>query len=276
MAKKYENLKRSDLFKADPRIIVVDPGWNPREDFDPEEMEVLRESIRENGVLNPLHVRLVDEVPHLVDGECRLRAVLELIEEGVPFQEVPCLLVRHGTNDADRLLISLLANTGNRLSPIEEARAFRRLQNWGMTPAQIARRMGVTDQTVYNRLKLLEAAPAVQQMIQRKELTVTDAMRAVRSGDGSVEAQTKAAEIIKTAKEAPKPKDKKPTTALFVVVVHHTDDNVEVMLTRATGPDEIHKNWEELSPTTPKKIDIHPTKGDHFYSRIYMGRLADT
>jgi ParB-like chromosome segregation protein Spo0J len=69
------------------------------------------------GVLQPLLVRFdpQQQCAILNDGECRLRAVLELIEEGVEIATIPILQVQGG-NETERLVIALTANTGKPLS----------------------------------------------------------------------------------------------------------------------------------------------------------------
>src|SRR5258706_12170843 len=82
-------LGRSDLFKVDPKQIVVRDGWNPRTQFD---ISDLKDSIREHGVLVPLRVRINGDTVELVDGERRAPATLALIEAGYAVLSVPAIL----------------------------------------------------------------------------------------------------------------------------------------------------------------------------------------
>jgi ParB-like chromosome segregation protein Spo0J len=102
-AKKVERLRdlgdgRRDLIMLDPRKIVVEPGLNPRDYKLQENLDHLNElkaSIRASGTLQPLWVRfdVKTKAAVLVDGECRLRANLELIADGEEIVAVPCVQV---------------------------------------------------------------------------------------------------------------------------------------------------------------------------------------
>lgn len=167
---------RSDLFRVDPRLIVVREGWNPRTVF---EIEDLKNSIREHGVLTPLRVRLNGEVVELVDGERRLRATLALIEEGAPVASVPALMEKAGS-DADLLVTALITNQGEQLSAVDEAHALQRFINWGWDVKKIVAQIGKSQSHVYGRLKLLEGSQEVQDALQSGEVTVTEALEVVR------------------------------------------------------------------------------------------------
>ena len=76
---------RVDAPRLDPREIIIRENWNYRE-MDNAAVKAhiafLKDSIREIGVQEPISVELVDGVIYLVDGECRLRALKELWDEG--------------------------------------------------------------------------------------------------------------------------------------------------------------------------------------------------
>src|SRR5712691_907048 len=140
---------KTDLFKVDPRTISVCEGWNPRTHFD---ITDLVASIREHGFFQwkPLLVKERGSGLELVDGERRLRAVLKLIEEGVDILSIPVVLHKNGSA-ADLLVSSLIANQGEPLSPIDEAQALQRLQNFGWEVKQIAQKISKSAGHVYGR-----------------------------------------------------------------------------------------------------------------------------
>ena len=126
-------LSARDQFMIDPRIIVVEDGHNPRDYNIPENrahLDDLKASIRENGTISPLWVRYDAErrAAVLVDGECRLRANLELIAEGVEIEAVPFIQVPGG-NEPDRLLLAVVANQNKPLSELELDRKSTRLNS---------------------------------------------------------------------------------------------------------------------------------------------------
>ena len=180
-------LKRRDVFEIDPRKIEVQDGWNPRTDFSGE--EELKLSIIENGVLEPLTVKAIGERVILVDGERRLRATLLAITEGHNIVSVPAMLARRGISDVEAMFTALIKNDGKPLSPVEEADAFRRLAAWGVTQADIAKRIGRSQPYVSGRLVLVDAAPEVRQAVAEKKVKIKAATRIIKKSGGSVERQ---------------------------------------------------------------------------------------
>ena len=169
---------RSNLYNVDPRHIKVQDGWNPRTDFSGE--DELMDSIQENGVKMPLSLKKNGEDLFLIDGERRLRACLKLIAEGVDIKSVPCLFTQNTISDTEALMLSLVTNDGKRLDPTEEAEAFRRLKGWGLTVAEIAKRIGRSTVHVYRRLILVDASPELKDEIKAKNINLVDAENNVK------------------------------------------------------------------------------------------------
>lgn len=129
----------------------VEPNpFQPRRRFDPQELESLSESIREHGLLQPLVVRPVDGGYQLIAGERRLRAC-----QLAGLNEVQ-VVVRQAT-DQQALLLALLENLQRSdLNPLEEARAYARLEKeFALSQGEIARGVGKNRTTVNNCLRLL-------------------------------------------------------------------------------------------------------------------------
>ncbi len=176
-------------FTFDPKKIVIDEGWNERESFDTEEDIELRESIIENGVEVPLTVKKDGDRVVLIDGERRLRAVQLAINDGIDIQAVPIIVERKGISDIEAKFKSLAQNNGKPYTPIEEAKAFGRLINWGISAGEIAKRIGKSDVFVYKRLKLIDATPEVAKSLAEGAISIQDAVDTVEESDGSVEGQ---------------------------------------------------------------------------------------
>lgn len=142
----------------------------PRRDFRTEELAGLEESIRENGLLQPLVVR-----PHpsrvgrfqLVAGERRLRAVTTLGWERVP------AVVRE-VDDPTLLVLALVENIQREeLGPLEEAEGYRALlEEFGLTQAEVAAAVGKSRSTVANTLRLLHLPHSVRRMLSSGELSM--------------------------------------------------------------------------------------------------------
>ncbi|MEW5724145.1 MAG: ParB/RepB/Spo0J family partition protein [Thermodesulfobacteriota bacterium] len=182
---------RKDYYAVDPHRIIVQGGWNPRTDFSGE--EDLMASIVENGVQVPLRVRRgQDESIILIDGERRLRAVLRAISEGHEIQSVPCIFERPGISDIEAMFLSLITNQGKPLDPAEEASAFQRLLNWGLTIKAIATRIGKSEAFVGQRLTLVDASPEVKAAIKDGEIGIVQGVNIVKESSGDLDKQREA------------------------------------------------------------------------------------
>jgi len=153
----------------------IDPNpHQPRHEFDPAGIEELAESIRQYGFLGVLHAREVDGRYQLAFGERRLRASRVA---GVP--RLPLRI--HAYTDDQMLEIALVENLQRRdLRPLEEAEAFRIMQERGLSIRDIAVRIGKDKGYVENRLALLRAPQDVRDMVAEKPNTVAAAREIAR------------------------------------------------------------------------------------------------
>ena len=184
---RLRDLKTSarDQLMIDPRIILVDEGHNPRDYTLAENhahLDELKRSIRENGTLVPLLVRYDPErkAAVLVDGECRLRANLELISEGVEIATVPTIQVPGG-NESERLLTAITANTGKPLSKWELGTAFQRLYRFGWDEEKIATKTGYTRSFITQAMELADAPEEIKQMLSSQAVTPSLALAELRA-----------------------------------------------------------------------------------------------
>src|SRR5258706_11506390 len=105
---------RSDVYKIDPRKLQIRADWNSRDFSDPANIahiEDLAKSIAENGVREPLKVYAEGGTPFVTNGECRLRAVMLLIERGTDIKSVPVMGEDRHANEADRLFTEIICNS---------------------------------------------------------------------------------------------------------------------------------------------------------------------
>ena len=139
----------------------------PRKRFEPEATAGLAQSLRHQGVLQPVVVRPRSAGGYeLVAGERRWRAAREAGLETLP------ALVRE-TDDRESLLLALVENVAREdLSPVEEARAYAVLvDEFDLSLGEVAARVGRSKPGVSNRLRLLELPEDVLWMLARGELT---------------------------------------------------------------------------------------------------------
>ncbi len=140
--------------------------YQPREDFNPEALQELSESIRFQGVIQPLVVRDIGEDRYeIIAGERRWRAA-----KLAGLVEIPVII--REASDLDTMAIALIENLQREeLNPIEEAYALQRLiDEFGLTQQQTADAIGRSRSTVTNQLRLLNLNAEVGLMVERREL----------------------------------------------------------------------------------------------------------
>lgn len=209
---RLRDLKESarDQLMIDPRIIKTEKGHNPRDFTLPENREhldSLKTSIAAMGTLQPLFIRYDPGTQSaiLVDGECRLRANLELIKEGHEIKSVPTIQVQGG-NEAERLMVALTANTGKGFSQWELGTSVRKLQAFGWTVEDIATKMGKSVRFLNDAIQLSDTPQDVKRLLSEGSVTPALALsHARKSGD-------QAGVTLRKAMEEAKAKGKKKAT----------------------------------------------------------------
>lgn len=134
--------------------------FQPRKFFDPIQMEELAKSIKEYGIIQPIIVRQVKGKYELVAGERRLRASLLLGLKKIK------AIIRNLT-DKEIAEMALVENLQREdLNYFEEAEGFKRLINdFALTQEEIAKRVGKSQSTIANKLRLLKLPDIVKQNI---------------------------------------------------------------------------------------------------------------
>ena len=183
-------VSRKDYFFVDPRALVVEEGFNPREDigFDEEDQD-LKKSIIANGVEVPLKVQKIDGRLVIREGHRRHWACLEAIKEGVEIKSIPVILTDRNISPGNALFMALNCNTGRPLMPLEEGRAFERLLRHGFEVKEIAVRVGRSLPFVYDRLKLVNITPEVKTALDKGKITIKDAATAAAKSNGDPDRQ---------------------------------------------------------------------------------------
>ena len=181
---------RREYFKV--AIEEVHPTADqPRRHFDEAALAQLVESIRRDGLLQPLLVRQRAEGGYaIIAGERRWRA-----SQRAGLQEVP-VVVRDSTPH-EAFALALIENLQREdLNPIEEAQAYERLlDEHGLTQDQMAERVGKDRSTIANALRLLKLPQNVRQMVERGDLSMGQA-RALLGLDGGAAIETAAKRVI--------------------------------------------------------------------------------
>ena len=147
---------------------VIQPGrYQPRSAMDPDKLEELAESIRAQGLVQPVVVRPLAKpgTYELIAGERRWRATRMAGKDSIPaiIREVP---------DEATLALALIENIQREnLNPLEEAVALKRLiEEFELTHGQAAESVGRSRASVSNLLRLLELAPEVRELVDQRRL----------------------------------------------------------------------------------------------------------
>ncbi len=145
----------------------IRPNKNqPRKNFDPEALAELSDSIKQNGVLQPILLRKKGQKYEIVAGERRYQAA-----KMAGLTEIPAVV--REISDEDVFKLALIENLQRSdLDPIEEARGFKTLiDETGMTQAELGQALSKSRPAIANSLRLLDLPEEVQEMMAQRLLT---------------------------------------------------------------------------------------------------------
>ncbi|TBL77463.1 nucleoid occlusion protein [Paenibacillus thalictri] len=179
----------SDEVKNVPVNEIVPSPYQPRTIFDDDRIDELCQTIKTHGVIQPIVVRIRNSQYELIAGERRLRAVRKLGLETIP------AIIRE-FNDSQAASIALIENLQREgLTAIEEAAAYQQLIDLhSLTQESLAQRLGKSQSTIANKIRLLNLCEPVKQALMERKITERHA-RALLSLDNE-DAQVKLLEEI--------------------------------------------------------------------------------
>ncbi len=149
-----------------PVDLIQRGRYQPRRDMDPAALQELADSIRQQGVMQPVVVRPIEEGRYeLIAGERRWRAA-----QMAELDRIPAVI--RVVPDEAAIAMALIENIQREnLNPIEEAFALQRLQDeFGLTQAQVAEAVGKSRTTITNLLRLIGLAEDVRIMLEHGDL----------------------------------------------------------------------------------------------------------
>lgn len=171
---------KNDNKISDIPIIKIRPNKaQPRKVFNEEDLNALSQSIAENGILQPLTVRKVSATEYeLIAGERRLRASVM-----AGLRKVPCIVIK--CSEKESAVYALLENLQRSdLGMFEEARGVSRLiRRYGLTQQEAAVKLGKTQSTIANKLRLLRLTYEEQEWIENAGLSERHARALLKLGD---------------------------------------------------------------------------------------------
>ncbi|MGP4069043.1 nucleoid occlusion protein [Halobacillus sp. B29] len=241
--------------------------YQPRAIFNDEKISELAQTIHTHGMIQPIVLRRIDEENYeLIAGERRWRAVQTLEWETIP-------AIIRDMNDSQTASVALIENLQREeLTVIEEAMAYARLiELHELTQEALAQRLGKSQSTIANKMRLLKLPESVQQAIMDKKITERHARALIGVKDPELQ-ETILSEIIekhlnvKQTEERiaklsePKPKKKKPTLKGVNKDMRIAMNTIRQSLTMVsdTGIDletdeEDHDDYYQITIKIPKK-----------------------
>ena len=169
----FDFIRNSDGAKGSKRLVEVNVAsihpnpYQPRATFDEESIAELAQSIQQVGLLQPLLVRKMDDGYELVAGERRLRAVTSL-----GMEKVACI-VQQDIEDESSAMMALIENLQREdLHYLEEAQCYQKLlETYGLTQEELANRLGKSQSSIANKLRLLKLSDEVKAAMTEKRLS---------------------------------------------------------------------------------------------------------
>lgn len=158
--------------------LLVPNKSQPRREFAGEALKSLAESIRENGIIQPVCVRKSGAGYEIISGERRCRAA-----KYAGLTHVPCIVMDVG--DEQAAVLALIENIQRKdLSYFEEAVAIEKLITvYGLTQEEAAQRLGKAQSTIANKLRLLRFSDAERRILVTGNLSERQARALVRIAD---------------------------------------------------------------------------------------------
>ena len=162
-----QNQKESNIQFVDVAKISPNP-FQPRLKFDPEKLDELKASIKENGIIQPITVRHFKDGFQLIAGERRLRAVKDLAIDSLP------AYILDVQTDEEMMELSIIENIHREdLNPIDIAVGYKRLvDECHLTQEEVAQKVGKDRTTVTNFLRLLKLPKEIQSSVEEGSVSM--------------------------------------------------------------------------------------------------------
>lgn len=197
--------KRKDMLLVDPKILMVEEGFNTRIDYG--DIDELMYSIIENGVQIPLKGYKEGDFFVIVNGHRRFKAIQNAIELGYDIARVPFLSEKKKSIE-ERIFDIIITNDGKQLTSLELGETYKKLMNYNFTIAEIAKKTGKTYKHIADCISVAECSKEVKTMIQEGDVSSTLVAEVI----SKVKDVDKVTEIIKNASDQNKITGKKKVT----------------------------------------------------------------
>jgi ParB/RepB/Spo0J family partition protein len=194
MAAPVKNAKvHSSIFTVHYDSIAVDKSVEEiRENYDPAVLDAMAQTIKANGILEPLKVRKAklgeDKLKvYIVNGHHRYFATQIAIDKYKADpklkENIKVVFEEEGTNEESRGISLVLLNSSKPLSPLEQARVVEQLIKYGMKKAEIAASLGKSQKEITRLIELNETPVVVRQAVQNNIISPTAAIELSKSNE---------------------------------------------------------------------------------------------
>ena len=163
--------KHTDNYKMIPLEFIKPGPWQPRKIFDKDELESLSNSIKKQGIIQPVILKPNDTIKSqyfIIAGERRWRAC-----QLAKIHEIPAI-IRDDINEDKIAELSLVENIQrSELNPIEEAEGYQSLlSNYNYTQEDISKAVGKSRSYIGNIIRLLSLSDKAKELLLQKKLTI--------------------------------------------------------------------------------------------------------
>lgn len=237
----------------------------PRKTFRPEELAELTDSIKQNGILQPLLVRKKGSGYEIVAGERRYQAA-----KAAGLSEVPVVI--REISDDEVFKLALIENLQRSdLSPLEEAHGYRQLiKEKGLTQEELAKILSKSRSAITNTLRLLDLPEEVQGLVEEGKLTAghARAILAVPSEEGRIQLAQKVVEERLSVRQT------ESLASLFSV--SKTDESVR----RAPVPQSFKRAARQIRLALDTNVKVKNVRGKNkieieFSSEDQLAHIVD-
>ena len=160
-----DNSRKQEVIQV-PVDKIQPSRYQPRLKFDEEKLEELKESIQQNGLIQPLTVRPMDDHYELIAGERRYRACRK-----AGFTTIPCYVLTPTDDQAAQM--ALIENVQRQdLSAIEEAKSYLQIMKQAhLSQEQVAKKIGKSQSAIANKIRLLNLPDDIQEGVIEGKIT---------------------------------------------------------------------------------------------------------
>ncbi len=157
---------------------IIPNRFQPRLEFNQEDLTKLANSIIEHGIIQPLVLRRVGEKFEIIAGERRYKA-----SQMAGLSAVPAIITELDDNESAE--VAIIENTHRKnLSPIEEAKSYKKLLDRRyITQEQLAKRLGTSQSNIANKVRLLALQEPVQEALMEEKISERHARSLLRVQD---------------------------------------------------------------------------------------------